>query len=169
MPLVIEPLSKQHDRSKFSSGSPELDNWFRQRASQDEKRNVARVFVACEDNRVVGFYSVSTFTLALDNLPSDLSRKLPNYEAIPTALIGRLARDLEVRGKGIGELLLTDAIRRIVSAGQSVAVYAIVVDAKDQQAADFYRDYGFVPLPSRPLRLFLLVSSAIAALQKASS
>jgi GNAT superfamily N-acetyltransferase len=150
-----------------SCGRPELDEWFRRRASQDEKRNVARVFVATDDELgVVGFYSLSSYTLALTDLPADIARKLPRYDAIPAALIGRLARDLRARGRGVGELLLADAVRRILGAGRSVAVFAIIVDAKDEQAAAFYRAFGFTPFPSRPSRLFLLTSTAAAALAR---
>src|SRR4029434_8319208 len=113
----------------------DLDDWFRQRASQDEKRNVARVFVAVDENLgVIGFYSVSLFFVTPGALPDAVARKVPRYGAVPAALIGRLARDVRVRGRGVGELLLADAIRRILGAGRSVAVFAIVVDAKDDRA-----------------------------------
>jgi ribosomal protein S18 acetylase RimI-like enzyme len=84
---------------------------------------------------------------------------------ISAALVGRLARDERVRGQGIGGLLLADAVRRILGAGRSVAVFAIVVDAKDDAAIAFYRGFGFTPFPLRPNRLFLLASTAAAALE----
>ena len=164
---MIEPLGKHHDRARFSCGQPDLDDWFRTRASQDEKRNVARVFVAVsQDQEVLGFYSLSSLSLALDSLPEEVTRKLPRYGAIPAALIGRLARDERARGQGIGELLLADAIQRILGAGRSVAVFAIVVDAKDERAAEFYRGYGFQEFPLQPRRLFLLTATAEAALRR---
>ncbi|MFZ5558960.1 MAG: GNAT family N-acetyltransferase [Pseudomonadota bacterium] len=167
MGLRIEPLAGHHDRSGFSCGQPELDDWFRRRASQDEKRNVARVFVAVDDELgVVGFYSLSSYTLTLTDLPQEVAKKLPRYNAIPGALIGRLARDVRARGRGVGELLLADAVRRILGAGRSLAVFAIVVDAKDETAADFYRGFGFRPFPSRPLRLFLPTSVAATAFER---
>jgi GNAT superfamily N-acetyltransferase len=167
--VSIKPLAKGHDRSTFSCGQSELDDWFRLRASQDERRNIARVFVATDDGvDVIGFYSLSTFTLALEDLPDDIARKLPRYDAIPAALIGRLARDQRVRGKGIGELLLADAIRRILGAGQSLAVFAIAVDAMDQNASVFYQSFGFTPLPNHPRRLFLLTSVAAEAFSRAA-
>jgi GNAT superfamily N-acetyltransferase len=163
--ISIEPLGKQHDRSAFSCGQADLDNWFQRRAGQDEKRNLARVFVAVDDKLgVVGFYSLSSFTLVLDDLPADIARKLPRYDAIPAALIGRLARDQRTRGTGMGDLLLADAVRRILSAARTLAVFAIVVDAKDERAVAFYRTFGFVPFPNQPRRLFLLTSVAVAAL-----
>lgn len=165
--MVIEPLGKHHDREAFSCDRSELDDWFRRRASQDEKRNVARVFVATDAALgVVGFYSLSAFMLSIPDLPEDVARKLPRYEAIPAVLIGRLARDERVRGQGMGELLLADAIRRVLQAERSIAVYAIVVEAKDERAADFYKAYGFRPFPLRPQRLFLPTATAIAGLSR---
>jgi ribosomal protein S18 acetylase RimI-like enzyme len=164
--VEIEPLGRHHDRARFSCGQPDLDDWFRSRASQDEKRNVTRVFIAVSaDLGVVGFYSLSALSLSLDNLPAEVAQKLPRYPAVPAALIGRLARHERVRGQGIGELLLADAIRRILGAGRSVAVFAIVVDAKDDRAVDFYRAFGFREFPLHPRRLFLLTSTATAALR----
>lgn len=158
-------MGKQHDRASFSCGQPDLDNWFRFRASQDEKRNITRVFVAVDDDLgVVGFYSLSSLSLALDQLPEQLARKLPRYDAIPAALIGRLARDGRVRGQGVGELLLADAIQRVLGAGRSIAVFAIVVDAKDERAAAFYQSFGFQAFPLRADRLFLLTATAAAGL-----
>jgi GNAT superfamily N-acetyltransferase len=164
---AIEPLGK-HDRAAFACGVAALDDWFRLRAGQDEKRNVARVFVAIDDQgRIVGFYSLSSFTLAIADLPAEHAKRLPRYDAIPAALIGRLARDENVRGKGVGELLLADAVRRVIGAARSLAVFAIVVEATDEKAAVFYRDFGFVPFPNRPLRLFMPASEAMEAVSRA--
>lgn len=164
MSIAIQPLGKHHDRAAFSCGHSELDDWFRRRASQDEKRNVARVFVAFDNELgVVGFYSLSSFTLVIEDLPAEISRKLPHYGAIPAALIGRLARDQRARGLGIGELLLADAVRRILGASRSVAVFAIVVDAKDDHAITFYESFGFRQFPTHGHRLFLLTSTAAQA------
>ena len=161
---AIEPLGK-HDRAAFSCGVAALDDWFRLRAGQDEKRNVARVFVAIDDQRgIVGFYSLSSFTLAIADLPPEHAKRLPRYGLIPAALIGRLARDERVRGEGIGALLLADAVRRVIGAARSLAVFAIVVDAMDEKA---YRNFGFAPFPSRPLRLFMPACEAAEAVSRA--
>ena len=168
MDIVIEPLGKQHDRTRFSCGQPALDDWFRQRAGQDEKRNVARVFVAVSPEAgVVGFYSLSSLSLSLEDLPEELARKLPRYEAIPAALVGRLARDQRARGQGVGELLLMDAIHRILGVGPSIAVYAIVVDAKDERAASFYEQFGFRSFLLRRNRLFLPTATAAESVVRA--
>ena len=165
----IEPLGK-HNRAGFSCGDATLDEWFHRRAGQDEKRNVARIFVAIDDRfGIVGFYSLSTFTLSIVDLPPELAKSLPRYDAIPAALIGRLARDERVRSEGVGDLLLADAVRRTLGAAQSIAVFAIVVDAKDERAAAFYRAFGFEPFLSRPLRLYLPASDAVEAISRALS
>ena len=146
-----------------------MDDWFHHRASQDEKRNICRVFVAVDEtNGVVGFYSLSSFKLEIDDLPNSIARKLPRYGGIPAALIGRLARDSRTRGSGVGGLLLADAVRRILGAGQTMAVFAIIVYAKDERAVAFYQGFGFTPFPNRPLRLFLLTSVAARAFADAA-
>jgi GNAT superfamily N-acetyltransferase len=163
----IDSLGK-HERRAFASGSAALDDWFHLRAGQDEKRNVARVFVAIDDRLgVVGFYSLSTFTLTIVDLPPEHAKRLPRYDLIPAALIGRLARDLRVRGQGVGDLLLADAIKRILAAASTLAVFAIVVEAKDERAAEFYRDFVFTAFPNRPFRLFLPMTDAIEAMLRA--
>ncbi len=166
---AIEPLGKL-ERTTFSCGVAALDEWFHSRAGQDERRNVARVFVAIDDRLgVVGFYSLSAFSLVIADLPPEHAKRLPRYDRIPAALIGRLARDERVRGMGVGELLLADAVRRALEAARSLAVFAIVVDAKDENSAAFYRDFGFAPFPSRPLRLFMPASDAVEVLSRALS
>jgi GNAT superfamily N-acetyltransferase len=165
----IEPLGK-HDRAAFSCGVAALDEWFHRRAGQDEKRNMARVFIAIDDQRgIVGFYSLSSFTLAITDLTTEHAKGLPRYDLIPAALIGRLARDERVRGEGIGGLLLADAVRRVIGATRSLAVFAIVVDATDEKAAVFYHNIGFTPFPNRPLRLFMPASEAAEAVSRALS
>jgi GNAT superfamily N-acetyltransferase len=166
--ITIEPLGKQQHRAAFSCGQAALDEWFQRRAGQDERRNVARVFVAVDDERrIVGFYSLSSFALAIDDLPEEIARKLPRYDAIPAALIGRLARDRRLQGQGLGGLLLADAVRRVLGASESLAVFAIIVDAKDDHAVAFYESFGFRRFPLRPGRLFLLTSTAAQAFARA--
>lgn len=166
--MRFEQLHQRHDRASFACGVSELDDWFRSRAGQDQRRRVAQIFVAVDEHGVAGFYSLSMFTLALDHIPAALARKLPRYDAIPAALIGRLARHTRVAGSGLGDLLVADAITRVLAASTSIAAYAIVVDAKDDRGRRFYESHGFASLPSRPNRLFLPTEVAAAALIAAS-
>jgi GNAT superfamily N-acetyltransferase len=131
---------------------------------------MARIFVAIDDQReIVGFYRLSYFTLAITDLPPEHAKRLPRYDLIPAALIRRLARDERVRGEGIGGLLLADAVRRVIGATRSLAVFAVVVEATDENAAVFYRNFGFAPFPNRPLRLFMPASEAAEAVSRAPS
>lgn len=164
--LVFEQLGPHHRRTVFSCGGPALDEYFQKRAGQDVKRNVARVFVAVapETGEIAGYYTLSTFSIALDQIPADLARKLPPYGDLPAALIGRLARSLAWKGKGIGEILLADAVERVIDASSRLAVYAIIVHAKDEPAETFYRSFGFRPQLSHPARLFLPLGTALDGL-----
>jgi ribosomal protein S18 acetylase RimI-like enzyme len=165
--IRFAPLDKTHDRASFASGNEALDGWFRTRAGQDERRGVSRVFVAVDGSGVVGFYTLSMFSIALESVPPDLARKLPKYPDVPAALIGRLARASRARGTGIGELLVADALRRIVGVSRSIAAFAIVVDAIDDRAKAFYERLGFVPFASRSDRLFMLAETVAAGISLA--
>lgn len=163
----ITPLGKHHDRAAFSCGADDLDRYLRERAGQDERKNLARVFVAegAKPQIVAGYYTVSSYGIDVGELPEANRKRLPRYPVIPAALIGRLAVAIPYQGTGLGERLLIDAIARVLDAGNEVATYAIVVDAKDDRAASFYRKYGFIPFPSRPMRLFLPMATAMIALR----
>jgi ribosomal protein S18 acetylase RimI-like enzyme len=160
--LIFGRLESHHDRTDFASGSEELDAYLKRVASQDDRRNVARLFVATEANarRIAGFYTLSSFAIGIESLPQALTAKLPAYREVPAALIGRLARHLAYRGKGVGDLLLVDALRRLTSAGRTLAVHLVVVDAKNEAAKAFYLQYGFVPLDAHPRRLVLPMATA---------
>ena len=155
-PVTVEPLGPHHDRASFSCGEPSLDHYIRRQASQDIRRRVARVFVASGDppERIAGYYTLSAASFEKDNLPAELSRRLPHYP-VPAAVIGRLGVNLRTQWSGLGEILLLDAVHRVVRAGDTVGVYAVVVDALHDRAGAFYERYGFAPFSSQPLRLYL--------------
>jgi predicted N-acetyltransferase YhbS len=158
--LRFEPMGSQ-DRAQFVSGSDELDDWFRHRAGQDQRRNMARVFVALDDtDKIVGFYSLSAFSVGPEDFAEEHARKLPRYDVVPAVLIGRLARHVQVRGEVVGPSLVADAISRLLDASDSIGVHAIVVDAKDGPAAAFYRTFGFIEFPDARSRLFLPLATA---------
>ena len=105
---------------------------------------------------------MSALGIDLGDLPQAIARRLPRYPVVPAARIGRLAVDDRHQGRGLGALLLADAIGRVVRANRQMAVFAIVVDAIDDNARRFYRHHGFVALPSAPRRLFLPTATAEA-------
>ncbi len=161
-PPVIEPLGRHHDRAAFSCGVETLDQYIRTQAGQDERRNLARVFIAvgAEPHVVAGYYTLSSLSIEVVDLPQELTSRLPHYPQLPAALIGRLAASLDYQGQRLGEFLLLDALKRIIDTGGTVASFAILVDAKNERAATFYEKYGFIRFPNHPMRLFLPVATA---------
>ena len=151
----IEALQGSHDQSRFDCGSEALDRYIRRQASRDARRNVSRVFVALpeESNKVAGFYTLSAGSIERNALPEKQAKRLPRYP-VPVALLGRLAVDRRWSGQGLGSALLADVLRRVVRASAALAVYAVVVDAKDEQAQAFYEHFGFIELPGAKRRLF---------------
>ena len=159
--LVIEPLNRNHNRTAFNCGIESLDRYLQHQANQDIKRRVSRVFVVRsrqDDTRVLGYYTLSTLSIDLSVLPEKLAKKLPKHP-IPAALIGRLAVDVSAQGKGIGKVLLSNAIKRTLAISSDIGIYAIVVDAINEQAESFYMRYGFAHLASEGKRLFLSLKS----------
>ena len=109
------------------------------------------------DDKLAGFYTLTQDNIEAEDLPLELIKQLnlPRYKRIGASLLGRLARDLTCKGKGAGELLLVDALKRSLVMSRQIASAAVVVDAKDEKAHEFYRDFGFIPFPESQKRLFL--------------
>ncbi len=157
MDFIITPLGKQHDRKSFDCSEPSLNQYLHRYASQDIKRRVNRVFVASPPDapqQVIGYYSLSAGSLNAADLPEEFRRRLPRYP-VPVVLLGRLPVAESHQSKGLGSILVADSLQRIARASQVMAVYAVVVDALNHRVAEFYRQFGFIPLPSQPLKLFL--------------
>ena len=154
--FLIEPLGTKHDRAAFSCGVPAMDAYLHKQARQDLKKHVAAPFVITPDGKTVaGFYTLSQYAVKLDTVPDELAKKLPKYPMVPATLIGRLAVDSRFRGQGLGEKLLMDALNRSLRSSTELAAAAVIVDAKDEAAASFYRKYGFMDFPNVERRLFL--------------
>lgn len=157
----IRPLDADHDTGGFKCGSAPLDDYIRCYASQDMRRNVARVFAATPENdprQLAGFYTLSAGSVNCASLPAALARRLPHYP-VPVALIGRLAVDKQFQGKGLGSILLADACLKVAQASAVLAVVGIIVDAKDAAASAFYEHFGFIPLPGQTDRMLLPASA----------
>ena len=102
----VGALTKQHDRSGFSCGIEPLDRYLREQAGQDARKRVAAPFVLCErtSNAVLGYYTLSALSIDVGAWPEDVARKLPRYPVVPATLLGRLAVDRRLRGKGMGNI-----------------------------------------------------------------
>ena len=153
----IEPLARSHDRSAFTSGKEQIDNWFRMQAGQASRRGIATVHVIVDaaTGAVIGFYSLSNFTLLSTDLPTELSKALPDRIPLPAHLIGQLAVDMRHQGRGYGSILLLDALHRAYRTTADSASLAVVVHALDTDAAAWYARFGFAPLSAHPLHLFM--------------
>jgi ribosomal protein S18 acetylase RimI-like enzyme len=159
--VIIEPLSAAHNRDDFICGVSALDRYLREQASQDVRRRIGNCFVAIEHETgaIAGYYTLAASSVPVAELPDTVTRRLPRYPVLPATLIGRLAVDNRYRGRQLGVTLVADAVRRTARAES--AAFTLLVDAKDDTAAGFYRKLGFVPLASRPLTLFLPIATAL--------
>ena len=159
-PYRIEALGKQHDRLGFTCGSEPLDTYLRTQAGQDARKRVAVTCVLCEgtNHTVLGFYTLSAISVNIGSWPEDVAKTLPRYPVVPATLLGRLAVHRQLQGRGAGEHLLMDALHRSWQASRQVASVAVVVDAKDSRAVEFYKRYEFIPFNDLPTKLFLPMS-----------
>jgi len=154
---LIRPLDTAIDSAAFRCGTAALDDYIRRYAAQDVKRSLARVFVATPEaapRQLAGYFTLSAASVSATDLPEPLRRKLPRYP-VPVALLGRLAVATAARGQGLGGILLADALIKVAHASRVLAMAGMVVDAKDEDAASFYRHFGFIALPGQPGRLLL--------------
>ena len=163
-PFRLEALSERHDRSVFTCEEEILNLYFRTQAAQDIRRHIAHCFVAVEtaSGCVAGYYTIAATGIPLTDLPPELTKRLPRYPTVPAVRIGRLAIDQDFQGRGLGGALLADAAKRTLEAPP--AAFALVVDAKNDRAAAFYRHHGFIPFARRPRTLFLPMATAARAL-----
>jgi len=158
-----ELLGPAHDLSIFESGKPELDTWLRESARHADAMSTGRTFVWHDGGgTVVAYFTLAAHLVARPDVPSKVGRGSP--DAIPAVLLARLALDRTLHGRRLGGELLWDALSRVAAASRQVAARVVVVDAIDDDAARFYRHYGFTPVPANPHRLVQKTSSIGAAL-----
>lgn len=144
----IETVRAVHQRTDFDCGHPFLNTYLTQFARQNDRNGYAKAYVMVPTeagNPVVGYYTLSSSRVAFEGIPPAIRKRLPRYPA-PAVRIGELAVDTSHKGQGLGSQLLLDALERILRASDEVAVWAILVDPIDQQAATFYQHHGFEPL-----------------------
>jgi GNAT superfamily N-acetyltransferase len=151
--LSLERLGAHHDTAAFGSGSDELDDWLQRHALASQQMDSARTFVLMRDERVVGYFSLTMGSVLREDAPAKLVRGLPAYP-VGMVLLARLAVDRSEQGAGLGGLLLTEALRKAVDAGDAAAARLVVVDAIDDNAVAFYRHHGFVLAPGHDHRLY---------------
>lgn len=141
--MIIELLNSSHHRNAFDCGSLELNRYLQEQAGQHAKKGITRTSVATEEKaaEVVGYYSLCAGSLSFEVVPENLP-----HHPVPIVLLARLAIDERTQGRGLGKLLLLDALTTTVSVADQVGVYAMAVDALNQDAFAFYLRYGFKSL-----------------------
>lgn len=162
MVLKINLLdSRKHIRSNFCCGEESLDTYIRKQASQDLKKRVSTVFVLTNDPEmnVLAYYTLSSYTVNVAALEESFAKRLPRYPVLPATLLGRLAVDNEQKGKGFGELLLIDALKKSLDTTMQVASLAVIAEALDEKALSFYTKYGFRQFNQEPMKLYLPMKS----------
>jgi GNAT superfamily N-acetyltransferase len=155
---IVQPLdTHKHDRAAFSCGVAPLDAYLKTQANQDAKKKIAVTYVLCEPDSavIIGYYTISAASIETTRLPNELAKRLPRYDALPAMLIGRLAIDQHYRGQGFGEYLLVNALRRCLNVSQEIGAMAVLVDAKDEGAVQFYERYGFRRFADRSMSLYM--------------
>jgi predicted N-acetyltransferase YhbS len=156
--LRIEPISKAHNRTDFSCAKPSFSEYLQRFARKNDERNIAKTFVAVDGDRVYGYYSLSATSIEFEELPEEHAKQLPGYP-VPASLIGQLAVDSSIEGQGLGPRLLVDALQKIVSVSEEMAIKVVIVDAIDADAKSFYQHFGFLELPGHDLKLFLPIET----------
>jgi ribosomal protein S18 acetylase RimI-like enzyme len=154
--MRLHPLTGSHDRQSFDCGRQELNDWLRQVASQHQDKGLSKTFVSTLDEastHICGYYALTLAELENRHLPEDWRKKLPRR--IPGVRLSRLAVDRQYQGKRLGELLLVDALRRAQRIYAEAGGIGLFVDALDERAAGYYRNFGFEASPDNPLLLFL--------------
>lgn len=154
-------LRADYPRNEFDCGDVDLDRYFKTQVTQDIRWHVAHCFVAVNSwGQVAGYYTLAASSVLLADLPQALAKKLPRYPTVPVARMGRLAVTQSAQQIGLGSALLADALTRVFQA--DVAAYAMVVDAKHEEAALFYEKHGFKQFSSQPMSLWLPMNAVIA-------
>ncbi len=168
MSLLVTALTRQHDRTDFDCGEPELNGFLQRMARQQADRDFNRTYVAVLEGsaRIHGFYSVSSASIDFQNWPEHL--RLPRYP-VPAMRIGRLAVNRTEQGNGVGLMLLQHAMQLATTTAQQIGLYAVVVDAKHEKAAAFYERYGFTRFPFEPLALFITTDMIRRAFKAANA
>ena len=161
----IEKLAPDHEVSAFDCGREELNVWLKRHALTSQRSDSAQSYVLCEQDSVIGYYALVAGSVDREEAPGRIAKGMPRHP-IPVLLLARLAVDRSHHGRGVGALLLRDALHRAASGAEIIGARALLVNAKDDDARAFYERYDFEPSPVHPLQMFLLMKDLRAALKR---
>ena len=167
--ISITPLDpEKHDRASFSCGSVRLDNFLKRSARKHQSRDFTRVWVATEGGQgeILGYYALNAHSLEGEGLPSSLTKYAPRSGSIPAAYLSMIAVDRRYQGRGIGSILLGNALKRAAAAADHIGLKAVVLDVIEdggpeitEKRRTFYAAVGFLTLPENPLRMFISIDT----------
>lgn len=157
-----EPLTEEHDVSKFACGKPPLNQYLKRYALKNQREEISRTYVTVREARVVGYYTLTFGSISHEDAARKIKADLPGYP-IPIILLARLAVDGGEKGKGLGSGLLRDAMMRTLQAADIAGLRAMLTHAKDEEAKSFSMKYGFEPSPAHPLHLMIRVDDIRAS------
>lgn len=158
MPEIV-PLGKNHVRSGFDCGVPELNTFLKATARQHEQKGISRTFVLTDGTPdILGFFTLTLCEVQNTQLPTVFSGKYPTHP-LPAVRLARLAVSCKSQGRGYGELLLSEAVYRTARIAEQAGTVGLFVDAKNDAAKMFYQKYGFLPVPDLLFKLFLPITT----------
>lgn len=167
--ISIKPLDPQrHDRAAFSCGTIRLDNFLKRTTRKHQTGDFTRVWVATDVGNagILGYYALIAHALEGDDLPADLTKKAPRFASIPAVYLSMIAVDRRHQGRGLGRILLADALSRAAAVADQIGLKAVVLDVIDdggpeimERRRPFYAGMGFRSLPSRPTRMFISIAT----------
>lgn len=167
-PFEIQPFDhKVHDRAAFSCGVPQIDNYLKLTAKKGSKADVVRVWVVIDaKSQIVGFYGINMHSVDVKDMPPAYAKRAMKHGMLPAAFIAMIGVDANQQGNGIGSALVADALSRIARASDDIGTCVVMLDVFDDGEAaavarrkSYYEDFGFIPLPDQPLRLFMPIAT----------
>ena len=164
------PVTVQHQVEAFDCGEEPLNQYLKRFALTNTAAGVARTYVTTPAGEAVvaGYYSLAAGAVEKAGVPARVAKGIPQHP-VPVVLLARLAVDQRFQGRGIGKRLLRDALQRALATANVIGVRAVLVHAKDEHAAAFYRRFGFAPSPTDPLHLMLLIKDLRRTLEASGS
>ncbi len=152
----IEKLRPDHPIEGFDCGREELNRYLLRYAWQNQQAGAAQTYVGVVGAAIVGYHTLAVGQVTLEEAPERLKKGLAKHP-IPIMLLARLAIDHRWQGQGVGKALLRDAMQRTLQAADIAGIRAFAVHAKDEEARRFYEHFEFVPAPTDPMHLFVLL------------
>ena len=152
----IEKLQQHHAVEAFDCGRDALNRFLQQYALQNQHSGGSQTYVGLADETVIGYYALAVGSVEQEHAPERVKKGLAKH-SIPIMLLARLAADLRWQKQGVGAALLKDATLRTIQAADIAGIRALVAHAKDEVARKFYERFNFLPSPTDPLHLFMLL------------